>query len=157
MKSLLPGLPSRFCIRVGAGRGETELLAFDKALFAAGISHYNLVKVSSIIPPGAVLVDEIDFPPGSLLPIAFSSLVSGEEGLVISAAVAAGIPASPDDVGVIMEFSGPVLLDEAENRVRFMAQEALNSRGIGIKEIVVKGASARVEGISAVFAGVALI
>lgn len=156
MRSLFPGPPSRFCIKVGVGNGETELLAFDGALIAAGISHYNLVRVSSIIPPGAVLVEEIDLPPGSLLPIAYASLTANQKGLVISAAVAAGIPVSPDDVGVIMEFSGRVPLEEAEDQVRFMAERALSSRGIRIKDILVRGVSAEVSGTTSVFAGVAL-
>ena len=156
MKNHLPGPPSRFCIGAGAGHGETDLLAFDRALAAAGFSDYNLVRVSSIIPPRACLVDRPDCSPGSLLPVAYASLVSEEQGLVISAAVAAGIPASPDGVGVIMEFAGPVALDEAEDRVRFMAEKALAYRGSGVKDILVKGVSARVHGITAVFAGVAL-
>ncbi|MGB9590784.1 MAG: pyruvoyl-dependent arginine decarboxylase [candidate division WOR-3 bacterium] len=157
MKSHLSGLPSRFCIGAGVGHGETELLAFDRALASAGFSDYNLVKVSSIIPPRATILDEPDLPLGSLLPIAYASLVSEDEGLVISAAVAAGLPISSEDVGVIMEFSGPVALAEAEAQVRFMAEKALVSRGIGVREILVRGASARVHGITAVFAGVALL
>jgi len=157
MKSHFPGLPSRFCMGAGFGRGEAELLAFDRALAAAGFSDYNLVRVSSIIPPGAMPCEVPDLPAGSLLPIAYASLVSEEKGLVISAAVSAGIPASRDDVGVIMEFSGPVPLQEAEERVRFMAEEALKARGIGIREILVRGVSAEVQGITAVFAGVALL
>ena len=157
MKTLLSGPPSRFVLGAGAGYGETELLAFDRALAAAGFSDYNLVRVSSIIPPGASLTEGIDLSPGSLLPIAYASLVSDEQGLVISAAIAAGIPVSPDDVGVIMEFSGPVPLDEAEDQARFMAEKALASRGSGVKDILVKGVSVRVQGITAVFAGVALL
>lgn len=156
MKNHLSGLPESFVMGAGVGHGETELLAFDRALAEAGFSDYNLVKVSSIIPPGASLVDRPDCPPGSLLPVAFASLVSGEESLVISAAVAAGIPSSTDDVGVIMEFSGPVAQDEAERRVRFMAEKALNSRGSEVREILVRAVSAKVQGITAVFAGVAL-
>ncbi len=157
MKTLLPGLPSRFVLGAGVGHGETELLAFDRALAAAGFSNYNLVKVSSIIPPGALPSRAIPLPPGSLLPVAYASLVSDEQGQVISAAVAAGIPSSRKDVGVIMEFSGPVSLDEAKEKVRFMAEKALLARGIKIKKIITKGATASVKGITAVFAGVALL
>lgn len=37
----------------GTGEGTTELAAFDKALHDAGIAHYNLVKISSVIPEGS--------------------------------------------------------------------------------------------------------
>lgn len=39
----------------GAGSGATELAAFDSALLACGIGNYNLIRLSSIIPPGTVL------------------------------------------------------------------------------------------------------
>lgn len=42
-------------LTVGTGTGPTSLSAFDAALCAAGIGEYNLVRLSSVIPPGAVL------------------------------------------------------------------------------------------------------
>ena len=42
----------------GVGSGPTEISAFDKALFDAGIAQYNLIYLSSIIPPGATVVTE---------------------------------------------------------------------------------------------------
>ena len=45
-------------IEVVAGTGEagTALGAFDAALGAAGIGDYNLVRLSSVVPPGATVV-----------------------------------------------------------------------------------------------------
>ncbi len=37
----------------GLGTGKTELSAFDKALYEAGVANYNLVRLSSVIPVGA--------------------------------------------------------------------------------------------------------
>jgi arginine decarboxylase len=37
-------------VTYGTGEGLTELSAFDKALFDAGIGNYNLIKLSSVIP-----------------------------------------------------------------------------------------------------------
>ena len=47
------------------GEGRTELSAFDAALFRCGIHNYNLIRLSSVIPPAAqVLVsDRYDAPP----------------------------------------------------------------------------------------------
>ncbi len=43
---------------VGAtGTGSTALSAFDAALNAAGVSNFNLVRLSSVIPPGSVVAD----------------------------------------------------------------------------------------------------
>ena len=39
-------------ITKGSGTGETRMAAFDAALYEAGVANYNLVRLSSIIPPG---------------------------------------------------------------------------------------------------------
>jgi arginine decarboxylase len=38
-------------IRTGSGRGRTRLSAFDHALLTAGVAGFNLVTLSSMIPP----------------------------------------------------------------------------------------------------------
>jgi len=43
----------RIVVTRGTGVGPTSLAAFDKALLAAGIENYNLIPLSSVIPPGA--------------------------------------------------------------------------------------------------------
>ena len=40
-------------ITSGAGRAPTELAAFDAALHEAGVAHFNLIRLSSLIPPGS--------------------------------------------------------------------------------------------------------
>lgn len=40
-------------ISSGAGTGPTKLAAFDSALKKAGIANYNLIRLSSIVPPGS--------------------------------------------------------------------------------------------------------
>ena len=42
-------------LSTGTGSGPTALAAFDAALCAAGVGEYNLVRLSSVIPPGATL------------------------------------------------------------------------------------------------------
>lgn len=39
----------------GVGTGPTELAAFDAALLDAGVANYNLICLSSVIPPGSRL------------------------------------------------------------------------------------------------------
>jgi arginine decarboxylase len=43
----------RIPIVAGVGRGSTLLSAFDDALHACGIADYNLIPLSSVIPPGS--------------------------------------------------------------------------------------------------------
>lgn len=39
-------------ITTGTGKGQTQLAAFDAALWSAGIANFNLIKLTSIIPSG---------------------------------------------------------------------------------------------------------
>lgn len=39
----------------GLGQGPTPLAAFDAALLDAGVANYNLIVLSSVIPPGSVI------------------------------------------------------------------------------------------------------
>jgi arginine decarboxylase len=51
--------PATLTIRVstGSGVGSTALSAFDAALRATGVHNFNLVRLSSVIPPCAVVLD----------------------------------------------------------------------------------------------------
>ena len=42
----------------GIGRHEDKLMSFELALRDAGIEKFNLVPVSSILPPGCVVIDK---------------------------------------------------------------------------------------------------
>ncbi|MDZ7654020.1 MAG: pyruvoyl-dependent arginine decarboxylase [Burkholderiaceae bacterium] len=48
----------RITLAAGIGRGPTELAAFDAALLDAGVANYNLICLSSVIPPGSRIVRE---------------------------------------------------------------------------------------------------
>ena len=41
----------------GLGTGPTKMAAFDAALQAAGAANYNLIRLSSIVPGGAKVID----------------------------------------------------------------------------------------------------
>jgi len=40
----------------GVAKGPTELAAFDAALYAAGVANFNLLQLSSVIPPDAKVI-----------------------------------------------------------------------------------------------------
>ena len=48
----LSSYPKHFYIASGVGRDMYELVSFDNALINAGLSNYNLLRVSSILPTG---------------------------------------------------------------------------------------------------------
>lgn len=43
-------------ISKGVGDGPTELAAFDQALVKAGIANFNLIYLSSVLPPGSDVI-----------------------------------------------------------------------------------------------------
>jgi arginine decarboxylase len=44
-------------IACGVGTGPTKMAAFDSALQAAGAANYNLIRLSSIVPPGSKIIE----------------------------------------------------------------------------------------------------
>lgn len=50
-----PGPFGPIAIATGLGRGPTLLAAFDTALLDAGVANYNLICLSSVIPPGSMI------------------------------------------------------------------------------------------------------
>jgi arginine decarboxylase len=46
-----------------AGSGRTDISAFDAALYNAGIANFNLIPLSSVIPPGAEVIQNISIHP----------------------------------------------------------------------------------------------
>ena len=42
-------------ITPGTGSAPTALAAFDAALTAAGVAHFNLIRLSSLVPPGSTV------------------------------------------------------------------------------------------------------
>lgn len=150
-------LPKKFFLTSGSGEASTGLNAFDAALLNAGVGDTNLIKLSSILPPGAEEVEPFELPKGSMVPLAYGEMVSAERGTVISAAVAVGIPEDPTAAGLIMECSrigGP---GPCERKVREMVVEGMESiRGLRIKEIKSTCATLTVTRVGAVFAAVVL-
>lgn len=125
----------KYLICSSVGNGNYELASFDNALLNSGISNYNLVKVSSILPVHMSLKTSIDIPEGSVLYTAYASRTTKKKNEIISAAIAVGIPDNPENIGVIMEYSGICRKSEAEQYVKMMVVEAMNHRNYQIKEI----------------------
>lgn len=115
----------------------------------------NLLKVSSILPPEVEYTSELSIEPGSLLPIAYSSLTCDQPGKLIAASVGVGI-STKEHYGVIMEFSGFCSKKDAEESVSEMVREAFEVRGLHLNQLSVKSIDHKVENIGCVFAAVPL-
>lgn len=146
--------PTRYFITAASAEGATALNAFDNALLAARIGNVNLVRLSSILPPGAVYESDLELPPGALVPIAYGSIVSDTPGELIAAAV--GVIVSPGDIGVIMEFGGKCNRDEAHAAVNRMLDEAFARRGLSAKDKRIAAVEHRVERVGCCLAAVPL-
>lgn len=133
--------PSSYILVSGVGEDQFQLVSFDKALFSSKIADYNLVKVSSILPPGCKEENKITVKKGSILFTAYASISSCKSG-VISAAVGVGIPQSINEVGVIMEFSCMDCENVSVRQVREMIQTSMELRKIKIQEIKTASAEA---------------
>ncbi len=150
---MLP-LPKKYFVTAAAAEGDTGLTAFDGALLKARVGNTNLLRVSSILPPGCVYDPELVIPEGSLLPIAYGDIVCEEPGTKIAAAVAVGI--KKDSFGVIMEYSGKCNREEAEKKVSDMVKEAFRIRSLELEEIKIASAEHVVDKIGCAFAAVPL-
>lgn len=127
--------PKFYNISSGRGVSSYKLVSFDNALINAGISNYNLLKVSSILPIGCIEKKRVDLQEGSLLYTAYGSISSSHAGEVIATAVGIGIPADKGKIGIIMEFEGKTDAKNAEIIVRKMIEESMNEHGIKIGDV----------------------
>lgn len=146
--------PKKVKLVAAGAEGPTPLNAFDNALLAAGIGNLNLIRVSSILPPGCVYDPEFEIPAGSLTPTAYGYLVSAEPGQEIAAAIGVGF--CDEDYGVIMEFEGATSRAAAEDAVARMVEQGFAARGKRLRDLKVLGVSHRVVSQGAVVAAAVL-
>lgn len=149
--------PTKYFLVSGHSEGYSVLNAFDGALMASGIGDTNIVKMSSILPPGCKEINPpLPLPQGALVPTAYATISSTVPGEVISAAVAIGIPEDETQAGLIMEFSANKDEEYVVEQVKKMVEKGMEMRKRKIKEIKCISATHRVKEIGAVFAGVVL-
>lgn len=135
--------PKYFFISSGIGASQHKLVAFDNALIHAGISNYNLIKISSVLPASCIRKNRIDLKYGSPLLTAYAVVNSHERGRHIAAAVAVGIPSDPDHIGIIMEASGESAAD-TEDVAKAMVDEAMRNHHIQMDHIEASSAEGMV-------------
>jgi len=155
-KVLFGERPTGFFMVGGAADGYTSLNAFDAALIDAGIGDVNLVKVTSILPPGCAEIASTTLPGGTIAPVAYAYIISDIPGEVISAAVGAALPLDPSKPGLIMEYSARGHKKDAEEIVRTMAVKGMRIRERDIREIKSLAVEHKVQTIGAALAAVVL-
>jgi len=146
--------PKKFFVTAGSAGGKNHLNAFDNALLKARIGNLNLMRVSSILPPGVEYSPQMEIPPGSLVPTAYGYIISDVPGERIAAAVGVGF--SKDTFGVIMEFSGKCGKEQAEKAIKSMLEEAFETRGMKLAGAKLAATELQVETIGCALAAVPL-
>ena len=153
---MLIARPDKYFLAAGYGEGSSPLNAFDHALIKAGIGNTNLLRISSILPPGARELRPASLPYGALVPTAYADETSEVAGTMVAAAVACGVPADPALPGVIMEhhLQGPEELCRQE--VVRKVEEAFAIRGYRLAEVKAVSASGVVQKVGSAVAAVVL-
>jgi arginine decarboxylase len=91
----------------GVGNHKEELHSFELALRDAGIEKFNLVQVSSILPPGCKVISKTrglaELRPGAITYCVLSRCCSNEPRRLLAASVGCAIPADKRTYGYISE------------------------------------------------------
>jgi len=101
-------IPKRVFLTKGVGRHKEKLASFEAALRDAGIAQFNIVRVSSILPPGAKLVSKTMglqyLSPGEIVYTVISECSTNEPHRLIAAAIGVAIPAEKNQYGYLSEY-----------------------------------------------------
>lgn len=100
-------VPTRAFLTKGVGRHKEKLTSFEMALREAHVAEYNLVRVSSILPPHCKLVSPQEglkgLVPGQIVFAVVAEAQTNEPSRLAAAAIGLAVPADPSHHGYISE------------------------------------------------------
>lgn len=100
-------IPRKVFFTKGVGRHKEKLESFELALRDAGIEKFNLVRVSSILPPHCKVVSREaglkELSPGQVVFCVLSENSSNEPNRLIAASVGCALPAEKNQYGYLSE------------------------------------------------------
>lgn len=100
-------IPKRIFLTKGKGQHKEKLASLEQALREAGIAPFNLVKISSIFPPGCQLISKQEgissLSPGQIIFLVMSENATNEPHRFISASVGLAVPNNPNHYGYLSE------------------------------------------------------
>ena len=103
-------VPSRLFLTRGTGRHREKLISLEMALHDAGISSFNLVRVSSIFPPKCKLVNREQglegLVPGQVVFAVISTNATSEPGRLVAASIGLATPRDSNRHGYLSEHHG---------------------------------------------------
>ncbi|RPI62989.1 MAG: arginine decarboxylase, pyruvoyl-dependent [Planctomycetaceae bacterium] len=114
--SRTPLVPSEIFFTKGVGRHRNRLQSFELALRHAGIEKCNLVRVSSILPPGCKIVPKLRglsrLHPGEITFVVLAEASTDEPSRLVGAGIGLAQPASGEQYGYISEHHGYGMKEE---------------------------------------------
>jgi arginine decarboxylase len=100
-------VPRRIFLTKGKGQHKEKLASLEQALREAGIAPFNLVKISSIFPPGCRLISKQEgiklLHPGQIVFLVMSENATDEPHRLISASIGLAIPNDRTRYGYLSE------------------------------------------------------
>jgi arginine decarboxylase len=100
-------LPKKVFFVKGVGRDKERLKSFELALRNAGIEKFNIVNVSSILPPGCKIIPKDKglamLKPGQVIFCVMARNETHEPNRLISAAIGCAVPADTNNYGYLSE------------------------------------------------------
>ncbi len=100
-------VPTKVFLTKGVGKHREKLQSFEMALRDAKIARYNLVRVSSIFPPGCKILSKAEgsklLKPGQVVYCVLSDNATNEPHRLVSAAVGLSIPKDKTHYGYLSE------------------------------------------------------
>lgn len=102
------GIVPKKCFLVkGVGKHREQLQSFEMALRKAGIAQYNLVRVSSILPPHCQIVSRAqgvkEMSPGQVVFCVLYDIATNEPGRLMASSVGLAIPRDRSHHGYLSE------------------------------------------------------
>jgi len=105
-----PFVPQEMFFTKGVGKHSHNLQSFEAALRVAGIAQFNLVRVSSIFPPGCKIVSRqrglAKLQPGQIVFCVMADARTAEPNRLIGAGIGLAVPANRNDYGYLSEHHG---------------------------------------------------
>ncbi|MBE0432928.1 arginine decarboxylase, pyruvoyl-dependent [candidate division WOR-3 bacterium] len=101
-------IPKRIFLTKGVGKHREKLTSFEAALRDAGIAPFNIVRVSSILPPGARMLPRSKgiqkLSAGEIIYAVVAELSSNEPHRLIAASIGVAIPSDRTQYGYLSEY-----------------------------------------------------
>ncbi len=100
-------VPKQLFLTKGMGKHKEKLTSFEMALRSAGIAQYNLVKVSSILPPECKIITKDRglkcLSPGEIVFCVMSENSINESHRLIAASIGLAVPKNKTEYGYLSE------------------------------------------------------